>query len=103
MFIPQLPFSIFLVLLATQGRYFYWPRVQVVLSGIQELLKHDWDFVIYLSESDYPLHSMAWIPLELGAAAPDKFHKDLPKVRARGQQRPASQQLALVGGHQGSG
>lgn len=41
--------------------YFYWPRVQIVLDGLAGLLKLKWDFLIHLSESDYPVHSSSWL------------------------------------------
>lgn len=46
---------------ARHAGYFYWPRVQVLLDGFKDLLKNDWDHVIHMSESDYPVHSMTWI------------------------------------------
>jgi hypothetical protein len=41
--------------------YFYWPRVQIVLDGLAGLLNFKWDFLIHLSESDYPVHSSSWL------------------------------------------
>jgi hypothetical protein len=45
--------------------YFYWPRVQIFLDGIRDLLEQPVDFVVHLSESDYPLHSVNWLRTSL--------------------------------------
>jgi len=46
---------------APHAGYYYWPRVQIVLDGIAKLLEREWDFVLHLSETDYPVHSLTWI------------------------------------------
>eukprot|EP00405_Crypthecodinium_cohnii_P034764 CAMPEP_0206531628 /NCGR_PEP_ID=MMETSP0325_2-20121206/3871_1 /ASSEMBLY_ACC=CAM_ASM_000347 /TAXON_ID=2866 /ORGANISM="Crypthecodinium cohnii, Strain Seligo" /LENGTH=413 /DNA_ID=CAMNT_0054027893 /DNA_START=182 /DNA_END=1421 /DNA_ORIENTATION=+ len=46
---------------AAHADYYFWPRVQIVLDGMTQLLDEQWDFVIHLSESDYPAHSASYI------------------------------------------
>jgi hypothetical protein len=64
---------------APHAGYFYWPRVQVVLDGLKDLLKEPWDFVVHLSESDYPLHRMDWIRSSLAMQRQRSFINLTPK------------------------
>jgi len=69
------------VLRGPHAGYYYWPRVQVLLNGIKSLLSAPWDFVIHLSESDYPLHSLDWIRATLGARRRHIFLKIHPRCK----------------------
>lgn len=47
-------------------RFFFFQRITVIHQGLNFLLNttnvpNQWDFVVHLSESDYPLHSSKWI------------------------------------------
>lgn len=59
--------------------YYYWPRVSVLLQGLEGLLAHDWDFVVHLSESDYPVHSMAWMRKSLAVQRRTSFVNIKPR------------------------
>uniref|UniRef100_A0A7S1PK25 protein xylosyltransferase n=1 Tax=Alexandrium catenella TaxID=2925 RepID=A0A7S1PK25_ALECA len=61
--------------------YYYWPRVQVLLNGMKYLLSLQWDFVVHLSESDYPLHSLDWIRDTLAAQRRHIFLKIHPRCQ----------------------
>lgn len=67
------PLSNVVVQEAPHAGYFYWPRVQVVLDGLASLLDDDWDFVIHLSETDYPVHSLAWLRSNLAVQRSTNF------------------------------
>lgn len=67
------PLSNVVVQESPHAGYFYWPRVQVVLDGLASLLDDDWDFVIHLSETDYPVHSLAWLHSNLGVQRSTNF------------------------------
>jgi len=71
-----------LVRAAPHAGYYYWPRVQVVLDGIKQLQEHPWDFVIHLSESDYPVHSLSWIRRSLAQQRGSSFIKVWPRCVA---------------------
>jgi len=66
--------------------YYYWPRVQVLLNGLKALLSSQWDFVIHLSESDYPLHSLDWIRSTIAAQRRHVFLKIHPHCKLDGGQ-----------------
>lgn len=53
---------------AQHAGFFFWPRVEVVLAGIRQMLvqSSDWDVLIHLSESGYPIHSQEWMRRALG-------------------------------------
>jgi len=59
--------------------YFYWPRVQVVLDGFASMLGEKWDFVVHLSESDYPVHSLGWLRATLARQRNSNFIHALPR------------------------
>mmetsp|Transcript_69527 Transcript_69527/g.197020 ORF Transcript_69527/g.197020 Transcript_69527/m.197020 type:complete len:529 (-) Transcript_69527:111-1697(-) len=63
--------------------YYLWPRVEIVLDGLRRLLKEQkyWDFAIHLSESDYPLHSVAWIRSALSQQRRSNFVQVFPRCR----------------------
>jgi len=63
--------------------YYYWPRVQVVLDGFKWLLQYKWDFVVHLSETDFPVHNMSWIRSALGAQRQTNFIQIVPKCLIR--------------------
>jgi len=67
------------VLEAPHAHYYHWPRVQVVLDGLKHLQQHPWEFVIHLSESDYPVHSSAWIRHALTRQRGSNFIQVIPK------------------------
>jgi len=64
---------------AFHAGYFYWPRVQVVLDGMSWLLQHNWDFVVHLSESDYPVHSRQWLRSTLATQRRTNFIRVQPR------------------------
>lgn len=70
------------VMSAQHADYFYWPRVEVVLNGYKFLLDQPWDFVIHLSESDYPLHTMDWIRATLAMQRQRDFIYVSPRCAA---------------------
>jgi len=63
------------------AEYYVWPRVEIVLDGLRTLLQHphSWDFVIHLSESDYPVHSMWWIRQSLAMQRRTNFVQLIPR------------------------
>eukprot|EP00445_Apocalathium_hangoei_P002780 CAMPEP_0203847472 /NCGR_PEP_ID=MMETSP0359-20131031/5032_1 /ASSEMBLY_ACC=CAM_ASM_000338 /TAXON_ID=268821 /ORGANISM="Scrippsiella Hangoei, Strain SHTV-5" /LENGTH=562 /DNA_ID=CAMNT_0050762931 /DNA_START=83 /DNA_END=1767 /DNA_ORIENTATION=+ len=64
--------------------YYYWPRVQVVLDGMTSLLEDDWDFVIHLSETDYPVHSIGWLRNSLSNQRQSSFIQIQPRCTLPG-------------------
>lgn len=66
--------------------YFYWPRVQVLLNSLHTLLKQKWDFVVHLSESDYPLHTVNWIHEFLSPQRQRSFIKLTPRCSQADQE-----------------
>jgi len=64
---------------APHAGYYYWPRVQILLDGLSKLLEQRWDFVIHLSESDYPVHSAQWIRRALSQQRQRSFIKIRPR------------------------
>jgi hypothetical protein len=70
---------------AFHAGYFYWPRVQVLLNGLKTLLEQKWDFVVHLSESDYPLHTVNWIRDFLSSQRQRSFIKLTPRCAQAGQ------------------
>mmetsp|Transcript_94274 Transcript_94274/g.272454 ORF Transcript_94274/g.272454 Transcript_94274/m.272454 type:complete len:353 (+) Transcript_94274:295-1353(+) len=61
--------------------YSYWPRVQVVLDGFASLLSEKWDFVVHLSESDYPVHSLGWLRATLARQRNSNFVEAKPRCK----------------------
>mmetsp|Transcript_48595 Transcript_48595/g.106167 ORF Transcript_48595/g.106167 Transcript_48595/m.106167 type:complete len:484 (+) Transcript_48595:98-1549(+) len=74
-----LPRNVF-VKQAEHAGYYYWPRVALVLQGFKDLLDHDWDFVVHLSESCYPVHSMDWVRKSLALQRRTNFMNIVPRV-----------------------
>lgn len=72
------------VKLSPHAGYFYWPRVQVVLDGMQSMMQHKWDFVLHLSESDYPVHSLSWIRETLSKQRRSSFIDLMPRCKNDG-------------------
>lgn len=64
---------------APHAGYFYWPRVQVLLDEMNMMMSHQWDFVIHMSESDYPVHRMSWIRQSLAKQRQTNFIDIAPK------------------------
>merc|ERR1711879_656417 len=50
----------------------------------KDLLDHEWDFVVHLSESDYPLHSMNWTRKSLALQRRTNFIQVLPRCTKQG-------------------
>lgn len=69
------------VVMSPHAGYYFWPRVQVLLNGMKSLLNSQWDFVVHLSESDYPLHSLHWIRATLAAQRRHVFLKIHPRCQ----------------------
>jgi len=67
---------------ARHAGYYYWPRVQVLLDGLAKLLEQRWDFVVHLSESDYPVHSAHWLRRTLGRQRQKNFMTIMPRCTA---------------------
>lgn len=67
-------------------RFFFFQRIRVVQQGFRFLLsqkdqstnKPKWDFVVHLSESDYPLHNPKWIKTWLSTRAGYNFVESVP-------------------------
>lgn len=78
-----LPSNVFVVE-APHAGYYYWPRVQVLLNGMDMLMAHEWDFLIHLSESDYPVHRMSWIRQSLAMQRQTNFIGIKPKCWKQG-------------------
>lgn len=73
---------------ARHAGYFYWPRVQVVLDAMAKLLEKDWDFIVHLSESDYPVHSSAWLRSTLSKQRQSNFMQLYPRCTAESPKPP---------------
>jgi len=71
---------------SAHSEYFVWPRVEIVLSGLRTLLSHAyrWDFVIHLSESDYPVHNLNWIRKSLALQRNTNFIQIIPRCQRQG-------------------
>jgi len=85
-----LPSNVF-VRSAEHAGYYYWPRVSVLLQGFQDLLDHDWDFVVHLSEADYPVHSMDWTRKSLALQRRTNFIQIKPRCTRKEHDMALSQ------------
>lgn len=65
--------------------FYTWPRVQVVLDGVEELLLQPWDFLVHLSESDYPLHRADWLRANFARQRDRNFMRVIPRRAAFGE------------------
>jgi len=83
---------------AAHAGYFYWPRVQVLLDSMASLLEDDWDFVIHLSETDYPVHSLEWLRHVLAEQRNSNFIAIVPRCsHAETAQNPTEPALEDTG------
>mmetsp|Transcript_43857 Transcript_43857/g.136544 ORF Transcript_43857/g.136544 Transcript_43857/m.136544 type:complete len:416 (+) Transcript_43857:137-1384(+) len=80
-----LPDNVF-VRSAQHATYFYWPKEQVLLDGLAKTLEQHWDFVLHMSESDYPVHSVQWLRRFLGKHRQRSYITLVPKCSADPQQ-----------------
>lgn len=60
--------------------FFFYPRVAVLLAGVEAVVKQskDWDVLVHLSESGYPLHRPEWIRRALGMYRHTSFIESVP-------------------------
>jgi hypothetical protein len=60
--------------------FFFFPRVAVLLSGVEAIVKQskDWDVLVHLSESGYPVHQSEWIHRALGMYRHTSFIESVP-------------------------
>jgi len=72
--------------------FFFWPRVEVVLTGIQRMVAKDrWDVLVHMSESGYPLHHSEWIRSALGMYRHTSFIEAVPYSSSKVAASPAAQ------------
>mmetsp|Transcript_117150 Transcript_117150/g.250329 ORF Transcript_117150/g.250329 Transcript_117150/m.250329 type:complete len:457 (-) Transcript_117150:117-1487(-) len=69
---------------APHAQYYFWPRVEVVLQGLEAMLAYPWDMAVHLSESDYPVHSMDWIRRNMAAQRGTNFMEITPRCSKSG-------------------
>lgn len=67
---------------APHTQFYTWPRVQVVLDGIEDLLAQPWDFLLHISESDYPLHTADWLRANFARQRDYNFMRVTPRCSA---------------------
>jgi hypothetical protein len=60
--------------------FFFYPRVAVLLAGVEAVVKQskDWDVLVHLSESGYPVHRSEWIRRALGMYRHTSFIESVP-------------------------
>jgi hypothetical protein len=60
--------------------FFFYPRVAVLLAGVEAVVKQskDWDVLVHLSESGYPVHTSEWIRRALGMYRHTSFIESVP-------------------------
>jgi hypothetical protein len=60
--------------------FFFYPRVAVLLSGVEAIVNQskDWDVLVHLSESGYPVHHREWIRRALGMYRHTSFIESVP-------------------------
>jgi len=85
----------------THAEFFFYPRVEVVLAGVESALELEepWDVLIHLSESGYPVHRQEWIHRALEQHRHTSFVETVPycepkKARAKAAAKAAPKAAA---------